>query len=108
MGSRGICSASTIVRMPTRLPRNAYDPRHVGCLLLYTCHETSLDAQIERPLDEGDLLSNANTVIHLGKIREGTRFRRAMFVSKHRGSSCSDRNHPLPHRRPGYSARYVV
>ena len=26
----------------------------------------------------------------LGKIREGTKFRRAMYSSKHRGSACSD------------------
>lgn len=36
------------------------------------------------------MLANANTIIHLGKIREGTRFRRAMYVSKHRGSVCPD------------------
>jgi KaiC/GvpD/RAD55 family RecA-like ATPase len=70
--------------------RHVYDPGQIGCLLLYTSHETTLDGLIERPLDEGDLLANANTVIHLGKIREGTRFRRAMYVSKHRGSACTD------------------
>jgi KaiC/GvpD/RAD55 family RecA-like ATPase len=45
---------------------------------------------LQRPLDEGDLLSGANTVIYLGKIREGTRFYRAMYVAKHRGSACPD------------------
>jgi KaiC/GvpD/RAD55 family RecA-like ATPase len=69
---------------------HAYDPRMIGCMLLYTSHETTLDGLIERSLDEGDLLANANTIIHLGKIREGTRFRRAMYVSKHRGSVCPD------------------
>jgi KaiC/GvpD/RAD55 family RecA-like ATPase len=69
---------------------HAYDPRHVGCVLLYTSPETTLDSMIERPLDEGDLLANANTILYLGKIREGTRFRRAMYVSKHRGSVCTD------------------
>ena len=59
-------------------------------MLLVTSQETTLDGLIERPLDEGDVLSNANTIIHLGKIREGTRFRRAMYVSKHRGSACTD------------------
>jgi KaiC/GvpD/RAD55 family RecA-like ATPase len=49
-----------------------------------------LDAMIERPLEEGDLLSNANTVIYMGKIREGKAFRRAMYVGKHRGSACTD------------------
>ena len=57
---------------------------------MQTAHETSLDALLERPLDEGDLLSNANTVIYMGKIREGTRFRRAAYVAKHRGSACTD------------------
>ncbi|MGA2616503.1 MAG: ATPase domain-containing protein [Thermoguttaceae bacterium] len=69
---------------------HAYDPGTIGCLLLYTAHETTLDALIERPLDEGDLLANANTVLYLGKIRQGTRFRRAMFVGKHRGSAACD------------------
>ena len=45
---------------------------------------------IERPLDEGDLLSNANTVIQMGKIRDGMKFRRALYVAKHRGSPCTD------------------
>jgi len=67
-----------------------YDPAGIGCMLLLTSHETTLEGLIERPLDEGDLLSNANTVIYLGKIREGTRFRRAMYVAKHRGSVCPD------------------
>jgi len=70
--------------------RNTYDPARIGCMLLSTAHETSLDALVERPLDEGGLLTNANTVIHLGKIRGGTRFRRAMYVAKHRGSACTD------------------
>ena len=67
-----------------------YDPRSIGCMLLYTSHETTLDGLIERSLDEGDLLANANTIIHLGKIRDGMKFRRAMYVNKHRGSVCPD------------------
>jgi KaiC/GvpD/RAD55 family RecA-like ATPase len=70
--------------------RHLYDPGQLGCMLLYTSHETTLDGLIERPLTEGDLLSNANTLIYLGKIRDGTRFRRAMYVAKHRGSDCAD------------------
>jgi hypothetical protein len=70
--------------------RHVYDPASIACLLLYTSHETTLDGLIERPLDEGDLLSNANTILYLGKIREGTWFRRALYVAKHRGSACSD------------------
>ncbi len=69
---------------------HGYDASQIGCMLMITSSETTLDGLIERPLDEGDVLSNANTIIHLGKIREGKRFRRAMVVSKHRGSACSD------------------
>ena len=35
------------------IARHVYDPLKVGCLLLYTAHETTLDALVERPLDEG-------------------------------------------------------
>jgi KaiC/GvpD/RAD55 family RecA-like ATPase len=70
--------------------RHVYDPTAIGCMLLITSHETTLEGLIERPLDEGDLLANANTVIYMGKIREGTRFRRAMYIAKHRGSPCAD------------------
>ena len=69
---------------------HVYDPGGIGCLLLCTSHETTLDGLIERPLDEGGVLSGANTVILLGKIREGTRFRRSIYVAKHRGSACAD------------------
>jgi KaiC/GvpD/RAD55 family RecA-like ATPase len=72
------------------IAEHVYEPGGIGCMLLITSSETTLDGLIERPLDEGDVLSNANTVIHLGKIREGTRFRRAMYITKHRGSACTD------------------
>lgn len=67
-----------------------YNYRRIGCVLLYTAHETTLEALVERPLNEGDLLTNANTILYLGKIREGSRFRRALYIAKHRGSACSD------------------
>lgn len=73
-----------------------YDPGSVGCMLLITSHETTLDGLLERPLDEGDVLANANTLVYLGKIREGTRFRRGLYVAKHRGSPCPDEI--LPYR----------
>ena len=73
-----------------QIAANLYRKEDVGCMVLYTAPETSLDAMIERPLDEGDLLAGANTIIYLGKIRDGVKFRRAMYVSKHRGSVCPD------------------
>jgi KaiC/GvpD/RAD55 family RecA-like ATPase len=71
--------------------RHIYDPAQIGCLLLYTSHETMLDDLISRPLDEGDVLSNANTLIYMGKIRDGNRISRGLYIAKHRGSACDDR-----------------
>ena len=36
---------------------HVYDPGRIGCMLLVTSPETTLDGLIERPLDEGDVLS---------------------------------------------------
>ncbi len=62
---------------------------------LYTSAESMLDQLIDRPLDEGDLLSNANTVIYIGKIRDGLKLRRALYIAKHRGSAVSEEIHPF-------------
>jgi hypothetical protein len=59
-------------------------------MMLYTSHESMLDDLISRPLDEGDALSNANTLIYMGKTRDGSRIGRGLYVAKHRGSACSD------------------
>jgi KaiC/GvpD/RAD55 family RecA-like ATPase len=73
-----------------RVAENPYDHRQVACLLLYTSPESMLEELISRKLDEGDVLANANTVIYLGKIREGHKLGKALYVAKHRGSACSD------------------
>jgi KaiC/GvpD/RAD55 family RecA-like ATPase len=70
--------------------RHAYDYRQIGCMLLYTTRENMLEDLIGRPLDEGDVLSNANTVIFLGRVRDGNRLGRALYIAKHRGSACSE------------------
>jgi len=67
-----------------------YDPQSVGCLLMVTSRETMLEDLISKSLDEGDFLSGANTIIYLGKVRDGAKFGRALYVAKHRGSACSD------------------
>ena len=72
-----------------------YDHEQIGCLLLYTSAETMLDELIRRPLDEGDVLANANTIIQLGKIRDGAKVRRALHIAKHRGSAASDKIVPF-------------
>jgi KaiC/GvpD/RAD55 family RecA-like ATPase len=70
---------------------HVYDPAQIGCLLLATSAETMLDDLISRPLDEGDVFSNANTLILMGKIRDGDTIRRALYIAKHRGSACDER-----------------
>lgn len=70
--------------------RRAYDPQQVSCLLLATSHEIMLDDLISRPIEQGDVLSNANTVILMGKTRDGNRMGRALYVAKHRGSGLSE------------------
>ncbi len=70
--------------------RRHYDPAEISCLLLCTSHESMLDELIARPLEQGDLLSGANTVIYLGKTRNGGRFGRGLYVAKHRGSACTE------------------
>jgi KaiC/GvpD/RAD55 family RecA-like ATPase len=70
--------------------QHPYDHRDVGCLLLYTTHEVMLDDLLGRPIESGDVLSNANTIILMGKTRDGTKMGRALQIAKHRGSACDE------------------
>jgi KaiC/GvpD/RAD55 family RecA-like ATPase len=70
--------------------KHGYDHRQIACLLLYTAHEVMLDDLLSRPIESGDELSNANTILLMGKIREGSKMTRALHVAKHRGSACDD------------------
>ncbi|MBX3442399.1 MAG: recombinase RecA [Planctomyces sp.] len=67
-----------------------YAHQDVGCLMLCTSHEVMLDDLIERPIETGDVLSNANTIILMGKTRSGNRTGRGLYVAKHRGSACEE------------------
>lgn len=67
-----------------------YDSQALGCLLLCTSHESMLDDLIARGIDQGDVLSNANTLIYMGKTRDANRIGRGLYIAKHRGSACSD------------------
>ena len=69
---------------------HAYDYRQVGAMLLLTSHDAMLETLLERPLVDGDLLATANTLIYMGKLREGQKMSRGLFIAKHRGSACSD------------------
>jgi len=73
-----------------RIQDHGYDHNEIGCLLLYTSHEVMLDDLISRPIESGDVLSNANTIILMGKTREGNQMGRALHIAKHRGSACDE------------------
>ena len=73
-----------------KVSAHAYEHTQIATLLLLTSHETLLDDLLVRKIETGDLLSNANTIILMGKVREGTRMSRALHVAKHRGSRCDD------------------
>jgi KaiC/GvpD/RAD55 family RecA-like ATPase len=71
-----------------------YDHRQIGCLYLYTTPHVMLDDLLTLPINEGDIFSNANTIILLGRTKEANRLGRALYIPKHRGSACSDAIHP--------------
>ncbi len=73
-----------------RVAHHAYNCDTLGCLLMATSHEVMLDDLISRPIQSGDVLSNANTIILMGKIREGNKMSRALYIAKHRGSACDE------------------
>lgn len=79
----------------TAVQQHAYDVGQIGCLLLCTTHDVMLDSLLSRPLQSGDVLSNANTIILMGKTRDGTQLGRALCVAKHRGSACDERIVPF-------------
>ena len=67
-----------------------YDQRSVGCLYLYTTPHVLLDDLVAQPIGEGDIFSNANTIIFMGRVRSEGKMGRALYVAKHRGSYCAD------------------
>lgn len=74
--------------------QHLYNWKSVGCLMLCTTHEVMLDDLLTRQIESGDVLANANTIILMGKQKEGTRIGRALHVAKHRGSACDDSIRP--------------
>lgn len=69
---------------------HAYDQADVGCLYLYTTPHVLLDDLMGEPIGEGDVFTNANTIILMGRVKQEGRMGRALYVAKHRGSACSD------------------
>lgn len=84
-----------------QVEHHRYDFQDIGCLLLLTTHEVMLDDLIQRPIESGDVLSNANTIILMGKIREGNQMSRALHIAKHRGSAVDESLVPYEIRESG-------
>ncbi|MFN9717696.1 MAG: RAD55 family ATPase [Planctomycetota bacterium] len=74
----------------SKVLQHPYDHEQISGMLLYTSHEVMLDDLISRPIHSGDVLSNANTIIMVGKVHHGNSIGRAMYVAKHRGSACEE------------------
>jgi len=88
-----------------RVRQRPYNHADIGCLLLLTTHEVMLDDLIGKPLQSGDALSNANTIIQMGRLREGTKLGRALYIAKHRGSACEERIVPFEITERGLALR---
>ena len=69
---------------------HAYDKDDIATVILQTSHEVMLTDLMCRNVLDGDLATNANTVILLGRWPLGGKIARAAFVLKHRGRACSD------------------
>jgi len=76
-----------------------YDQRSIGCLYLYTTPHVMLDDLMTQPIEQGDIFSNASTIILMGRTQRDGRFGRALAIPKHRGSACGDEI--LPYRITG-------
>ncbi len=69
---------------------HAYDKDALATIVLQTSPEVMLDGLMSRDILDGDLTTNANTVILLGRREAGSGIGRAAFVLKHRGRRCSE------------------
>lgn len=77
-----------------RVDAHPYNHKQIGCLYLYTTPHILLDDLMAEPIGEGDIFSNANTIILMGRTRDAGRLGRALYVAKHRGSACGDEIRP--------------
>jgi KaiC/GvpD/RAD55 family RecA-like ATPase len=71
-----------------------YDHRQIGCVYLYTTPHVMLEDLLAQPIGQGDIFSNANTIILMGRTRHHGRMGRALAITKHRGSAHGDEIRP--------------
>jgi KaiC/GvpD/RAD55 family RecA-like ATPase len=70
--------------------QHRYLERSIGCLYVYTTQHVMLDELISQPINQGDVFSNASTIILMGRTHHDGRYGRALCIPKHRGSACGD------------------
>lgn len=88
-------------QMQDQVLKHLYSHDDISCLMLCTTHEVMLEGLLSRPIESGDVLSNANTIILMGKIRDGMKMGRALHIAKHRGSPCDESIRPYEIRTEG-------
>jgi len=77
-----------------KVDQHPYDHRQIGCMYLYTTPHVMLDDLLTQPIGQGDIFSNANTIILMGRTRHNGRMGRALAITKHRGSAHGDEIRP--------------
>lgn len=73
-----------------QIEQHGYEHEQIGCAILCTAKEIMLEELMTRPIESGDILSNANTILLMGKTKEGLKMGRALYIAKHRGSAHSE------------------
>jgi KaiC/GvpD/RAD55 family RecA-like ATPase len=79
--------------------RHRYREGSIGCLFVYTAPHVMLGELLTQPITQGDIFSNANTIILMGRTQHDGRYGRALAIPKHRGSVCGEEI--LPYRITG-------
>ena len=82
-----------------------YDHRAIGCLYLYTTPHVLLDDLMAQPIGEGDIFSNANTIILMGRTREDGQARPRPLRRQAPRQRLPRRDPAVPADRPGPGVR---
>ena len=77
-----------------------YDHASIGCLYLYTTPHVLLDDLMAQPIGEGDVFSNANTIILMGRTRQEGRDGPRPLRRQAPGQRLQRRDRALPDHRP--------
>lgn len=78
------------LKMKNKIDKHPYNEKEITTLFLQTTEEVMLEDLIKRKAEAGGLEVNANTIILMGKEKEGNKIKKKLYISKHRGSYASD------------------